>query len=323
MQPIRQTQSYLRSLFAQRGISPRRQWGQNFLIDLNIHELIVKSAEVGPGDVILEIGSGTGALTSLMAARGAAVVAVDVDPLMVKLTTEAVAGLPNVRVLHRDALEGKHTLSPEVLDSVRSGLAAGTGLRSKVVANLPYHIATPVITNLLVHPEFCPALMVVTIQRELADRMCAPPASPAYGSVSVVVQALADVSIVRTLPPTVFWPRPKVDSAIVAIRPDPDKRAEVGDVAWFHWLVRQVFLYRRKYVRHVLAGLWRDQWTKSEVDAWLESQGLSGQLRAESLNVEEFLSLAHDLKARWGTPTTGETADDQDDEGEAEPERLP
>ncbi len=323
MPPIRQTQSYLRSLFAQRGISPRRQWGQNFLIDLNIHEVIVKSAEVGPGDVILEVGSGTGALTSLMAARGAAVVAVDVDPLMVELTSEAVAGLPNVRVFHRDALEGKHTLSRDVLDAVRSGLAAGTGLRFKIVANLPYHIATPVIANLLVHPEFCPVLMVVTIQRELADRMCAPPASSAYGSLSVVVQALAEVSIVRTLPPTVFWPRPKVDSAIVAIRPDAAKRTEVGDVAWFHELVRQVFLHRRKYLRHVLAGLWRDRWTKSDVDAWLESQGLSGQLRAESLNVEEFLSLAHSLKARWGTPSIGETGDDPDDAGEVEAERSP
>ncbi len=299
MQPIRQTQSYLRSLFDRRGISPRRQWGQNFLIDLNIHELIVKSAEVGSGDVILEVGSGTGALTSLMASRGAAVVAVDVDPAMVKLTSEAVAGLPNVRVLHRDALEGKHTLSPEVLDAVRSGLAAESGLRFKLVANLPYHVATPVIANLLIHHDLCPALMVVTIQRELADRLCAPPASSSYGAVSVVVQALAEVTIVRTLPPTVFWPRPKVNSAIVAIRPNAAKRAEVGDVAWFHELVRRVFLHRRKYIRHVLAGLWREHWTKTDVDAWLESQGFSGQLRAESLNVEEFLSLAHTLKARW------------------------
>src|SRR5215472_13113327 len=97
----RQTQSYLRSLFAERGISPRRQLGQNFLIDLNIHDLIVKAADVGPGDMVLEVGSGTGALTSLMAARGATVVAVEVDPAMAKLTAEAVAGLPGVRVLQQ------------------------------------------------------------------------------------------------------------------------------------------------------------------------------------------------------------------------------
>ena len=117
MPPIRQTQSYLRSLFSQRGISPQRRLGQNFLIDLNIHDLIVNAAEVGSNDVILEVGSGTGALTSLMAGRGAAVVAVDVDPAMAKLTAEAVAGLPNVRVLHLDALENKNTLNPGMLDT--------------------------------------------------------------------------------------------------------------------------------------------------------------------------------------------------------------
>jgi 16S rRNA (adenine1518-N6/adenine1519-N6)-dimethyltransferase len=231
-----------------------------------------------------------------MAARGAAVVAVEIDPGMAKLTAEAVAGLPNVRVLNQDALKRKNELNPAVVDSVRSGLAAGIGKRFKVVANLPYNVATPVITNLLVHPDLCPALMVVTIQRELADRLCAPPAGEAYGSVSVLVQALADVSIVRLLPPTVFWPRPRVESAVIAIRPDAARRARVGDVAWFHEFVRRVFVHRRKYLRHVLAGVLRDQWTKSEVDTWLESQGLSGQLRAEALSVEEFIELAQALK---------------------------
>jgi 16S rRNA (adenine1518-N6/adenine1519-N6)-dimethyltransferase len=313
MPPIRQTQSYLRSLFAERGIAPQRRLGQNFLIDLNIHELIVKAADVGPGDVILEVGSGTGALTSLMAARGAAVVAVDVDPAMAKLTAEAVAGLPNVRVLHRDALAGKHVLDGQVLDAVRSGLAAGPDRRFKLVANLPYNVATPLITNLLVHPELCPALMVVTIQREMADRLIARPASAAYGAVSVLVQALAEVSIVRGLPATVFWPRPKVDSAVVAIRPDADQRARVRDVAWFHQVVRQVFLHRRKYIRHVLAGLWRDEWTKPEVDAWLEAQGLSGQLRAEALDVEEFIGLAHALRERF--PAIGTSDEGSSDDG--------
>jgi 16S rRNA (adenine1518-N6/adenine1519-N6)-dimethyltransferase len=288
MVPIRQTQSYLRSLFAQRGISPQRRLGQNFLIDLNIHDLIVNAADVGSNDVILEVGSGTGALSTLMAGRGAAVVAVDVDPAMAKL-----------------------------LDNVRAGLAAGSAKRLKVVANLPYHVATPVIVNLLVHPELCPTLMVVTIQRELAERMCAAAATSAYGAVSVVVQALADVSIVRTLPPSVFWPRPKVDSAVVALRPDPAKRAIVADVAWFHDIVRRVFLHRRKYIRHVLAGMWSDRWTKAEVDVWLEEQGLSGQLRAEALDVDEFLTLAEALRERWAdTPGDGPAGASEGEEEE-------
>ncbi len=296
----RQTQSYLQNLFAQRGIVPQRRFGQNFLIDLNIHEVIVRAALVAPGDVILEIGSGTGALTALMAARGATVVAVDVDPAMARLTAEAVAGLASVRVLNVDALETKHRLDPQVLDNVRAGLAAAQGRRFKVVANLPYHVATPVIINLLLQEELCPSLMVVTVQRELADRLCAEAASPAYGAVSVVVGALADVSIERTLPPSVFWPRPKVDSAIVSIRSNPEKRTLVGNVPEFHDLVRRMFLHRRKYMRHVLADIWRDQWSKADVDAWLAERGLSGQLRAEALDVEEFIALAHALSEQWG-----------------------
>jgi 16S rRNA (adenine1518-N6/adenine1519-N6)-dimethyltransferase len=300
MMPIRQTQSYLRNLFTQHGISPQRRLGQNFLIDLNIHDLIVDAAGVSSNDVILEVGSGTGALTSLMAARGADVVAVDIHPAMAKLTAQAVAGLPNVRVIDRDALASKSRLDPAVLDHVRAALGSAKGKQLKLVANLPYHVATPLIVNLLIHPELCPDLMVVTIQKELADRMSAQPATSAYGALSVVVQGLADVSIVRSLPPTVFWPRPQVDSAVVAIRPDAAKRAAVGDVAWFHEIVRRLFSHRRKYIRHVLAGTSRDQWNKAEVDAWLESQRLSGQLRAESLNVDQFLALAKALRERWG-----------------------
>ncbi len=179
----RQTLSYLRTLFARHGITPRRQYGQNFLIDLNIHDLIVKTAEVGPEDVVLEVGPGAGAMTSLMAESAGAVVAVEIDAAMARLAREAVEGYPNVRVLHVDALAGKHTINPEVIDNVLAGLAASPGRRFKLVANLPYNIATPLITNLLVHPEPAPLpeRMVVTIQLELAEKMRAEPGTDEYG----------------------------------------------------------------------------------------------------------------------------------------------
>jgi 16S rRNA (adenine1518-N6/adenine1519-N6)-dimethyltransferase len=316
MQPIRQTQSYLKNLFSQRGIFPRHRLGQNFLVDLNIHDLIVNAAEVGSSDLILEVGSGTGALTAHMAGRGATIVTVDVDAAMTKLTSDLVAGMPNVRVLNLDALKNKNTIHPGVIDAVRAGMAVDTQRPFKIVANLPYHVATPVISNFLVHPELCPALMVVTIQRELADRMCSQPATAAYGSLSVLMQALADVSIVRTLPPSVFWPQPKVDSAVVAILPNATKRAAVGDVPWFHNFVRSIFLHRRKYLRQVLSGIWRDRWTKMEVDAWLESQGISGQVRAEALNLDEFLTMAHSLQQRWSTLPAVTIEDSDGDESE-------
>jgi 16S rRNA (adenine1518-N6/adenine1519-N6)-dimethyltransferase len=300
MPPKRQTQSYLRDLFARQGISPRHRYGQNFLVDLNIHELIAGAAEVGPGDVVLEVGPGAGALTSLMAMRGAAVVAVDIDPAMAALAAEATAGLPNVRVLNADALAGKNRLNPDVLDNVRAGLAVAADRRFKLVANLPYNIATPIVVNLLVHDELRPERMVVTIQKELADRMLAPPANEAYGALSVLCQALAEVTLVRTLPPSVFWPRPKVDSAVVKLVPDPALRAAVGDVPWFHATVRRVFLHRRKNLRGVLYSLHRDRWTKPEVDAFLQSLGLEGGVRAEAMDVEEFLALTRSLAERFG-----------------------
>ena len=305
----RQTQSYLRSLFAKRGIAPQHRFGQNFLIDLNIHDLIVKTAEVGPDDVILEVGPGAGALTVLMARTGATVVAVDIDPAMVALTGEATMGMPNVRVLMADALAGKNTLNPVILDNVRAGLAVSPTKRLKLVANLPYHVATPVVGNILVHPELRPVKLVVTIQLELADRFLADPEAEAYGALSVLVQALADCSLVRMLPPSVFWPRPKVDSAIVAIVPNAEKRAAVGDVIGFQSLVRQVFLHRRKNLRRVLHGFYRDTLSKADVDALLESIGLTGMVRAEAMNVEEFLALAAALRERLKADPKAETSE--------------
>ena len=211
---------------------------------------------------------------------------------MARLTREAASGRLNVRVLNLDALAGKHEIAPEVLDTVRAGLAVAPDRTFKLVANLPYNIATPLLSNLLISPEFCPDLMVVTIQLELAERLRAGANTGAYGGLSVLVQSLADVEIVRVLPPKVFWPQPKVESAVVKIRPSAEKRAKVSDLAWFHAVVRRIFLHRRKNLRGVLYSAWKDRWTKPEVDALLDDLGLVGTVRAEAMNVEEFLALA-------------------------------
>jgi 16S rRNA (adenine1518-N6/adenine1519-N6)-dimethyltransferase len=315
----RQTYSYLRNLFAHRGIAPQHRLGQNFLIDLNIHELIAKAAKLEPTDVVLEVGPGAGALTALMAPKVSAVVAVELDPAMAQLTREAVSGHANVRVLNVDALAGKSKINPEVVDNLRAGLAVAPDRRLKLVANLPYSIATPLITNLLVHPELRPALMVVTIQREVADRLVAPPQSQAYGGLSLIVQALADVEIVRTLPPKVFWPRPKVDSAVMTIAPDPARRAAIDDLPWFHSVVRSVFIHRRKHLRGVLYHAFKDRWRdKAEVDQLLASLDLGGDLRPEALNVEEFRDLATALRAKVGAGFHAETQEDAEKRGEDE-----
>ena len=320
MPPQRQTQTYLKNLFSKKGIYPRHRFGQNFLIDLNIHDLIVKTAEVGPGDVVLEVGPGAGALTALMASTDAAVVAVEIDPAMAELTREATLGLPNVRVLNIDALAGKNRMSPEVLDNLRSGLAVAPDRKLKLVANLPYNVATPIISNLLVHPELRVERMVVTIQLELAQRMLADPESNDYSALSVLVQALTDCRLVRTLGPGVFWPRPKVDSAVIELIPNAEKRASIGDLAWFHSVVRRIFLHRRKNLRRVLYSLWRQHWEKADVDALLEQIGLTGMVRAEAMNVEEHISLAVALRDRLGASAEADPeSGDAEDAEEAEP----
>jgi 16S rRNA (adenine1518-N6/adenine1519-N6)-dimethyltransferase len=158
--------------------------------------------------------------------------------------------------------------------------------------------------------------MVVTIQRELAERMKAEPATGEYGALSVLVQALCDIEIVRILSPKVFWPAPDVESAVVKLTPNPEKRAAVGDLKWFHAIVRRIFIHRRKNLRQVLHGMYRKQAgaTKPEIDALLESLGLVGMIRAETMNVEEFISLAAALKSKFGPadePTEDEDAVDQ------------
>jgi 16S rRNA (adenine1518-N6/adenine1519-N6)-dimethyltransferase len=295
----RQTQSYLKNLFASRGLSPRHRLGQNFLIDLNILELIVQEGCVGPDDLILEIGPGAGALTALMAGRGASVLAFELDPELAKIAAETVREMPAARILSADALANKNTLNAVLVEHLQREIGLRHARGFKLISNLPYAVATPIVTNLLVHPELCPALMVVTIQRELAERMIAAPATTAYGALSVLVQGLAELSIVRILPPSVFWPRPKVESAIVAIRPRVDRRM-TPDVFWFHRIVRQVFLHRRKNLRHVLAEMWLDRWTKADVDVLLEPLSIDGRLRAEALDVNQFQRLATALKGRWG-----------------------
>jgi 16S rRNA (adenine1518-N6/adenine1519-N6)-dimethyltransferase len=307
----RQTFTYLRALFGKHGISPNRRFGQNFLIDLNIHELIERTAELTSDDVVLEVGPGAGALTTLMAQQASAVVAVEVDAAMALLTQQAVEGRPNVRVLNMDALAGKHRINEYVRDNLKAGLAVGSNKRLKLVANLPYNIATPIILNLLVDDELSPSLIVVTIQKELADRMMAKPQSSSYGALSVLVQMLGDVELVRVLGPKVFWPRPKVDSAIIKIIPSKEKRSEIPDLKWFQYVVRDLFTLRRKNLRGVLYSRWRKHWTgKPDVDAFLEELGLVGEVRAEAMNGPELLALAEALKTRLGVSKIDEAEEE-------------
>jgi 16S rRNA (adenine1518-N6/adenine1519-N6)-dimethyltransferase len=286
----RQTLSYLRNLFAERGIKPKNKLGQNFLIDLNLLDLLLRSAELTREDLALEIGSGTGSLTVRLVEQAGAVVSVEVDADFAALTDEEVQARDHVALLHADALKHKNEMNPVVLRAI-DDLAQRTGTRRvKLVANLPYAVAVPVITNLLLG-ELPIERMVVTVQWEIAERLLAVPSTKDYGALAVLMQSLADVELVRRLSPKVFWPRPLVDSAIVCIRPNAAKRQHVGDPLRFRAFLRDLYVHRRKNLRGALAALPGHDVSRSEVDARLVQLGIDGSLRAEALDLEQHLRL--------------------------------
>lgn len=294
----RQTLSYLARKLSAAGLRPRVQYGQNFLIDLNLLELLFDTAQVGPDDVVLEVGAGTGALSAMLASLAASVVSVEIDRDMAELAREEISLHENATLLVQDALKNKNHLDPVVLDAVRTRLAEAPGRHFKLVANLPYNIATPVISNLLAHGPV-PETMTVTIQMELAERIISPPNTRDYSALSVWVQSQCQVRIVRSIPPSAFWPRPKVTSAILQITFDPALRARIGNLDFFHTFVRSMFFHRRKVLRSELRAGFK-QFDKSQVDAILESQGLAADARSEQLSVEQMISLAAEVERRLG-----------------------
>jgi len=297
MSSARQTQSYLIQRFEEAGIRPTTRHGQNFLIDLNLLDLIVRTADVGPRDVILEVGTGLGSLATRLAERAAAVVTVEIDERLQALAAEELKWAKNVKLLWQDALKNKNTLHPAVLDAVREELAAHPGSRFKLVSNLPYNIATPILSNLLTADPL-PISLTATIQKELADRIVARPGTKDYSALSIWMQALCTIDVVREMPPQVFWPRPKVHSAIIHILPNPLKRAAVGDLAFFHDFIRSLFFHRRKFLRGVLISALADRLDKPAIDDLLASFNLPPDARAEQLDVKTHLALAAAVRQR-------------------------
>ncbi len=292
----RQTKSFLIERFREMGIAPATRHGQNFLIDLNLVDLIVNSADLGPQDVVLEVGTGTGSLTAMMAERAAAVVTVEIDAHLFELASEQLLELDNVIMLRLDALRNKNNFDDRVMEAIGSQLAVDPRRRLKLVANLPYNIATPVISNMLLAPHV-PHSMVVTIQKELADRMTAVPSTKDYSALSVWMQSQCAVETVRVLPPSVFWPIPNVTSAIIRITVDPERRAAIADLRYFHQFVKAIFIHRRKFLRANVVPAMKRHLSKEQVDAILDEMGFAPDTRTEQLDVDTLLALADKFRA--------------------------
>lgn len=208
-----QTHADIKALLAARGLRPKHRYGQNFLVDPAKLDAIVAAAAIVPGDVVLEVGPGTGVLAQRLLHHGARLVAVEIDHDLEPILRETLAPWASqLTLVIGDVLAGKHHLNPKVMEAVDQH----TGGSFKLIANLPYNVASPLIANLAIdYPRL--SMAIVMVQREVADRLTAGPGGKDYGQLGVIVQAMCQVQRVATLPPGCFWPQPKVDSAVVRL----------------------------------------------------------------------------------------------------------
>ena len=293
----RQTVSYLSRRFEEVGLNPNKRHGQNFLIDLNLLNMLARTADLNKNDVVLEVGTGMGSLTGLFAEAAAQVVTVEIDHHLYQLAAEELEAFENIEMLKQDALKNKNQFAPEVVEAVQRHLAADPDRVFKLAANLPYNVATPIISNLL-RSEIVPATMTVTIQKELGERLVAKPGSKDYSALSIWVQSICDTKIVRIMSPKVFWPRPKVESAIIHIVHRPERRAAIADLEFFHAFVRAMFFHRRKFMRSVAVSAFKNQLEKVDVDDVLSRLGHGANVRSEQLDIESMLALSEAFRQK-------------------------
>ena len=250
-----------------------KRFGQHFLTDKSVLKAIVDSVAAHPGDTVIEIGPGRGVLTDELARLPNDLIAIEIDHLLSEKLRERYKANERVKVIEADVLEV----------DLRS-LVTGPFV---VVGNVPYYITTPILFHVLRRP--LPRHIVLLVQREVAERIVAPPGSKQYGALSVNVQVAAAAEIVRHVPPGAFSPPPKVDSAIVRIVPLADSLVTDDEAARFRTFVQGLFGMRRKQVGNVLRSV--TQLSPVEAVTVLESLGIDPRARPETLSVSQFVSL--------------------------------
>jgi 16S rRNA (adenine1518-N6/adenine1519-N6)-dimethyltransferase len=274
MGEILATPGAVRRLIEAYGFRLKKSLGQNFLVDRNILDKIIRVAELQPSDIVLEIGPGVGGLTQALAEAGAFVVAVEIDRNLVAILGEVLADYPQIRVVHGDALQLP----------LAELLPAGRACR--VVANLPYYITSPLLLKLF-EEQLPLSMAVVMVQREVAQRIVAKPGSKEYGALSVAIAYHAEAEIVASVSRSVFFPPPNVDSSVLRLLPRPFPYP-AADAATFSTVVRAAFGQRRKTLRNALRT------AVNHTSTVLERAAIDGNRRGETLSPAEFgqLSLA-------------------------------
>lgn len=259
---------------------PRKSLGQNFITDRRVIDRIIETASLSAEDEVLEIGPGMGALTLALAERAGRVVAIEKDERVISRLRELLDGHPNVELIQGDCLKIDYR------DFYR-------GNKIKVVSNLPYSISTPVLVRLLKNRDIFSSLILM-LQLEVGERISAGPGGKQYGSISVLIQTYMDVKIEFRVPPAAFWPKPKVDSAVLKFVPLPQPRVPVSDEELYEKVLRAAFSSRRKMLGNSLRSIL----PKDAAESALASCGIDRRRRAETLTIQEFGLLADEVARR-------------------------
>ena len=271
-----------REIIDKYGFMFQKRFGQNFLIDGNVVEKIVREAGVTKDDFVLEIGPGIGTMTQLLCENAREVAAVEIDTNLIPILKETLAAYDNVTVINEDILK---------VDIAALAKEKNGGRPIKVVANLPYYITTPIIMGLFENHVPIKSITVM-VQKEVADRMQVGPGTKDYGALSLAVQYYAKPYIVANVPPNCFMPRPKVGSAVIRLERYEEPPVKVKDEKLMFRIIRASFNQRRKTLANGLKNSAELDYTKEEIEAAIEALGRGASIRGEALTLEEFAKLA-------------------------------
>lgn len=281
------TATALREALELRGVRPQRRHGQNFLCDPQAVDAIVRDAKVGPADRVLEVGTGAGLLTHVLAETGAEVVSFEVDDDILQIAQELRVWPDRVTFISGDVLATKHELAPAFQAALRARPAPPG--RLLLVSNLPYGAGTPILLDVLMH-ESPPDDLVVMLQRELVEKLLAGPGTKAYGAPSVIVGLNAVGEPLRRFGPEVFWPRPRVNSAVVRLTPKSERLLMPEEQQRFGAFVTGLFSHRRKVLPRAI-DLALPGFGSERAHAVVTTQGLPATIRVEKLEPEALLRL--------------------------------
>lgn len=261
----------------------QKKFGQNFLIDSNVLESIIRGAEITKDDFVLEIGPGIGTMTQYLCEAARQVVAVEIDKMLIPILEDTLSEYDNVEVINQDVLK---------VDIKSLAEEKNNGKPIKVVANLPYYITTPIIMGLFESGVPIDSITIM-VQKEVADRMQTGPGSKDYGALSLAVQYYATAKVILNVSATCFMPRPNVDSAVIKLTRHKEPTVNVADEKLMFKIIRASFNQRRKTLVNGLKNSPELSFSKEQIVKAIEKIGKPETIRGEALTLEEFAELAN------------------------------